>query len=405
MLIAPYDEWVRLRKALAPVFHTANMRDFHTHFIDAALVLLDKIEEHNTRKAQETFLQPEETATDGAKRPRKVTGLHPINIDDYTMTLALDIITRVMFSKDLHLQRDDPKNVSGLLQEATTLFQLSAFTPFFAWVKPFKNWRYHRVLRELKGIMKEFIQERQLAQQQLQQPEEEEEDSGKKKKKDLLDLLLLAQDDNDNKLSMDSLISQSFTFYFAGHDTTAHTISWALWEVAKNPEVQDKIYAEITSVLGDNEHPTYEDIGRLTYISHVVKETLRLHPPVGINTRQLATPLDVEGFNIAPPGSIGVCIKAIQTSEYVWPEPWKFRPERFSEEESQGRHPCSWLPFSFGERNCIGMQFALLELRTVLSLVLKKYIVAPSVDRFPYSESRLTEIPACGVYINFAKRE
>jgi len=103
--------------------------------------------------------------------------------------------------------------------------------------------------------------------------------------------------------------------------------------------------------------------------------------------------------------SVTVSLLAVHYSEQVWPEPWRFRPERFSDQESAGRSPYAWLPFAQGERNCIGMNFALMEIRVVLAILCKRFRLAPSVDLLPHSQSFITEAPADGLYIHFLPRD
>jgi len=308
------------------------------------------------------------------------------------MDLALDVVTRALFSKDLEIQRGDAKELTTKLGWVTEVFFSISLNPLFWLVHPFQYMKYLRVRNWYKGLFLGWIKERQA------NPDAEN--------KDLLGLMLKARDpETSNPLTTEQILSQSFTFYFAGYDTTGHTIAWALYEIARHPEVEEKIFEELSEAMSDRETPTYEEGNKLTYLQWVIKETLRMHPPAGIFRRHTSEECEVAGVRLPANCSVTVSILAVHYDEQVWPEPWRFRPERFSDEESEGRDPCAWIPFAFGGRNCIGMSFALTEIRVVLAILCKKYRVAPSVDLLPHIITRITQSPVDGIHIHFLPRD
>jgi len=265
--------------------------------------------------------------------------------------------------------------------------------PVFWLVHPFLYWEYYRRRAWFHSTIMGWIRERQA-------------DPNAADKKDLLSLMLNARDpETGNSLTAEEIQAQCSTFYFAGHDTSAHTIAWALYEIAQHPEVEEKIFDELTEVMGDKETPTYEEANKLTYLQWVVKETLRLHSPTAQLERETMEDTEIAEVKIPAHAYVTTSIMAIHFSELVWPEPWRFRPERSSPEESEGRSPYAWIPFSQGERNCIGMNFALMEIRVVLAILCKKYRLAPSVDLLPHSHAHITESPAEGIHVHFLPRE
>jgi len=127
---------------------------------------------------------------------------------------------------------------------------------------------------------------------------------------DLMDLLVESVDDETgNALSTDDIISQCITFFFAGHDTTGHTLAWIFYLISSDPEVEKKIIAEIESVLGEKDAPSFSDLGKLSYLSNVIKESLRLYPPVNNVSRVSAdgSNWEILGFKFDGFVSASIC--------------------------------------------------------------------------------------------------
>ena len=386
VVLVPHEKWVPLRRNLGQVFHLLNMKSYFGVFVDSAHDFVARIEEHNAKRGKHF----EDAKAKGLKT-QPTTLLEPIDVDRCAMDLALDVVTRALFSKNLAFQKGDSKELSINLARATHLF-MKVLNPIFWLLHPFQYREYHRMIKWCHNLCLKWIKERQA------DPNNET--------KDLLALMLKARDpETGNPLTTEEIVSQSFTFYFAGHDTTGHTIAWTLYEIAQHPEVEEKVHEELARVLGDKDAPSYEEAGKLTYLQWVIKETLRIHPPVGSFSRFTTETTDIAGVTLPADCNVTVSILAVHNSELVWPEPWRFRPERFSEEESEGRDQYAWMPFSVGERNCIGINFAIMEVRTVVAVLCQKYLVRPSVDLLPHTQSFITSTPVDGIYLHFLPRE
>ncbi|XP_064459126.1 cytochrome P450 4V2-like [Ornithodoros turicata] len=165
------------------------------------------------------------------------------------------------------------------------------------------------------------------------------------------------------------------TFTRKGHDTTAVGISWALYMIGLHQDVQDKIVEELDEIFGsDTERDaTMEDVRRMKYLECVLKESLRLFPSVPLIGRELQEDWQYAGTNF-PKGTIcTIFIYSLHRDPKTFPKPEEFIPERFLPENCVGRHPFSYVPFSAGPRNCIGQKFALMEMKTLVSRVLRNY--------------------------------
>jgi len=164
-----------------------------------------------------------------------------------------------------------------------------------------------------------------------------------------------------------------FLFFLAGHETSATALTWALYEMAKNPEVQKKAREEVITIVGKNKTPSWDDLNKLEYIHMILKETLRLWDPVIAISRSTDKQVTIGNYKIPKDTLVMLSLYSIHHHPDIWPEPYKFDPERFTQDNSQNRHPYAWLPFSAGPRSCLGNKFSLLEMKLTLALILQKF--------------------------------
>ncbi|KAH8034294.1 hypothetical protein HPB51_022747 [Rhipicephalus microplus] len=189
-----------------------------------------------------------------------------------------------------------------------------------------------------------------------------------------LDLLLL-QHFKDPSFTEEDIREEVDTFTFEGHDTTAVGISWTLYLLGLHQDVQQKVYEELEEIFGDDRErdATMEDIKRMKYLECAIKEAQRLFPSVPLVGRLLQEDWTYDGC-IVPKGTVcTVFIYALHRDPGEFPKPEEYIPERFLPENSVGRHPFAYVPFSAGYRNCIGQKFASMEMKTLVSRVLRNY--------------------------------
>jgi len=199
------------------------------------------------------------------------------------------------------------------------------------------------------------------------------DDLGKKKKKALLDILLSSSIDGQPLSNLD-IREEVDTFAFAGHDTTSSGISFTFYNIAKYPDVQQKVYEEIIDVIGDDEELTMQKLNSLHYLDLVIKESLRMYPPVPYYGRKLSEELTAGGYTFPKDMNVYVSPYLLSKNPDIYPEPEKFNPYRFEAERSYDKvNPFSYIPFSAGSRNCIGQKFAQHELKVIVSTVVKNF--------------------------------
>ncbi|MCK0175773.1 MULTISPECIES: cytochrome P450 [Mycobacteriaceae] len=171
-------------------------------------------------------------------------------------------------------------------------------------------------------------------------------------------------------LSDDAICDELLVFMLAGHDTTATTLTYALWQLGRHPDVQDRVAAEVAR-LGDREI-TPEDVAGLGFTRQVLHEALRLCPPGPTGTRMTQRDIEVDGYRVPAGTLVLFAIMAVQHDPRLWERPLEFDPDRFSPENSKGRDRWQYLPFGAGPRSCIGDHFAMLEATLALATIVRR---------------------------------
>ncbi|KAL7293766.1 hypothetical protein TKK_0012829 [Trichogramma kaykai] len=196
-----------------------------------------------------------------------------------------------------------------------------------------------------------------------------------KKRLAMLDLLIAAQK-NGNQIDDAGIQEEVDTFMLAGHDTSALALFFGLLFIAEHKDVQVKIRNEIKEVFGSNiNNIKLMDLQKLNYLERCIKETLRFFPSVPYISRVLAGDIKLDDFTI-PKGTLtDIHIITIHRDPKHWPDPEKFDPDRFLPEQIRKRNPYAYLPFSSGARSCIGMKFAMTEMKIFLVYILTNFQV------------------------------
>jgi len=195
----------------------------------------------------------------------------------------------------------------------------------------------------------------------------------------MMDTLLQAE--RNGLIDEKGIIEETDTFTFEGHDTTSSAITFTLLLLAEHPEVQETIFNEIEKVLEAEGDLTIDDFNKLEYMDRVIKESLRIYPPVTFISRKLEEDFIHDGF-VQPKGtSCNIHIFDVHRDPVIFPDPEKFDPDRFLPENCAGRSNFAFIAFSAGMRNCIGQRFALLELKTVLSKLIRNFRISPVTKR------------------------
>ncbi|XP_043488606.1 cytochrome P450 4C1-like [Polistes fuscatus] len=244
-----------------------------------------------------------------------------------------------------------------------------------------------KVLKTLHSFSKNVIAERKRFHKQtngkyLQIYENIEEDDifnkdmPYRKRLSLLDLLIAASW-KDNQIDEEGIREEVDTFLFAGHDTIASAMTFALSLFAKHTDVQKKIRDEIKSIMAEDNNLTISSLSKLTYLERCLKESLRMYPSAPSISRHLFHDMRLKHYSIPPGTTCFVYLYYVHRNPEYWPNPNVFDPDRFLPENIKGRHPYSYIPFSAGPRNCIGQKFAMLELKLFVTFILYNFELEP----------------------------
>ena len=179
---------------------------------------------------------------------------------------------------------------------------------------------------------------------------------------DALSLLISARDDEGNSLSLEELKDQVLLLLFAGHETLTSAIASFCLLLAQHPDVMAKVRAE-QQQFPATEPLTLEQLKQMTYLEQVLREVLRLVPPVGGGFRQVINACEFGGYEIPKGWSVLYEINQTHQDSAIYPEPDRFDPDRFSSERSANAKPFSYVPFGGGLRECLGKEFARLEMK------------------------------------------
>ncbi|XP_026485111.2 cytochrome P450 4C1-like [Vanessa tameamea] len=232
-------------------------------------------------------------------------------------------------------------------------------------------------VKYLHGLTNSVVKSRRnfLAERNFNQFDNDGECNNKEKLA-MLDLLL--KNEKSGLIDHEGIREEVDTFMFAGHDTTATAMTFMLMTLANEPIIQDKIYAEICEIFGETDRAvTTEDLNLMKYLECCIKESLRLHPSAPIIARYLRQDTVLGGYTVPANTTCLIYIYDLHRRADLYPEPERFIPERFLPENCAKRHPFAYVPFSAGPRNCIGQKFAMMEMKTVMCALLRKFRVVP----------------------------
>lgn len=318
--------WLKQRRLIQPLFHKQRLQGF-----------VDKISQ-----------SADKLLNSWASRTGQVMDIHT------EMTgVTLDVVSQTLMSTEV---KGDFKKLNDALyivmEGMMTLIKLPQ------WLPTPRNVRMKKNRAVLDATIYKIINERRGNHQGYN---------------DLLSMLMEVEDaDTAERMTDQQLRDEVITIFLAGHETTANALSFALYLLAQHPEVKQKIADEVKQVIG-NGPMTYENVMKLEYTTMVIKEAMRMYPPVWGITRDAAQEDTQGGYRIKKGDSVVVSPYAVHRHEKYWPEPLAFKPERFAPENLKNIHRYAWFPFGGGQRFCIGNNFAMMEMQIILAKLCTGY--------------------------------
>ncbi len=203
----------------------------------------------------------------------------------------------------------------------------------------------------------------------------------KEKSEDAFQMLIDSTYDDGSRLTAHEITGLLVGTIFAGHHTTAGSAAWILIELARRPEVLKSVLEELDQLFGVDGEVTFQSLREIPRLERVIKETLRLHPPLIFLIRKVNRDLKFKDYTIKAGKFVCASPRVSHRIPEIFPDPEKFDPDRYSEERNEDKLPFSWLAFGGGRHKCTGNAFAMLQLKAIFSILLRRYefeLVDPS---------------------------
>lgn len=285
------------------------------------------------------------------------------DVNEDMMELTLEIVADALFGVDVARDVDTVAESLGVVmsyQEGLSADLLPVDVPTPGKIK------LQRAIDDLEGVVYRIIDER------ARNPGD-----------DVVSRMLSAEDESGESMSREQIRDEVMTLLLAGHETTALALTFTTFLLAQHPPVEERLLDELDEVLG-GDPPTMADVSDLTYLERVVKESMRLYPPVPGILREATATDEIAGYTIPEGATISINQWTVHRDPDIYDDPMAFRPERWTDEMEQDLPNLGYFPFSAGPRRCVGDRFAMLEARLVLATLLQRYhlelVSEPSID-------------------------
>jgi cytochrome P450 len=284
------------------------------------------------------------------------------NIHEDMMRLALEIVAKSLFSVEIASEKDRVAVALSTLMELSAGARMLLPEPLRR-IPTAENRRYQHAIDELEDVVYSLIRHRQTNTSLA--------DSASRPA-DLLDTLLEARYEDGSAMPVQQLRDEVMTLLLAGHETTAVSLSWIWFLLSNHPEAEQQLWAELHQVL-NGRSPTLQDLATLPYTERVVKETMRLYPPVWAITRTAIKDCEIGGYRVPAKSSVVMSQWVMHRDARYYDEPERFLPNRWLDERYRKAPRFSYFPFGGGPRICIGSSFASTETELVLATIAQKY--------------------------------
>lgn len=358
-LLTNEDEtWSTHRKIIQPVFHANKIIDYITQFNEITNEYI-----------------------------AKWSKMGEINDHLEMADLTSSVVTKTILGSEVEF---DPTSISDAMAYLTYHLQKlnNSVMPIPHFIPTPDNRKYTKSLNIINSVVDEII--------------EKAKKTGERGT-DVLSRLLIANDaEIDHTLSDSEIKDEIRTFFLAGHETTAITLTWTLYLLSKHKNIMNKMIAEIHSVIGKDKDPSAEDLKKLTYVEQVGNEVLRLYPPIYMFGRSPLEVDTIDGYEIPTGTTVATVPYVTHRDPAYWDDPDEFKPERF---EKDPVHLYAFIPFGGGPRTCIGKNFALMELKIILTKIFQNHYVEMKYDQEVKPTAQFTLRPEKEIILLFKKQD
>jgi len=358
--------WKRQRLLIAPTFQFDGLGRLTTLFAQA------------TEKIIDNWTPKDKTKENG--------GYLDVDVAHEFKVLTLDIMIQALVGEDYGYSAELINLFLGLMHE----MNLRIFFPFRQHLPLPATFICNRGIRRLDEIIFSVIQKRK-------------KEIASESKDSYVDFLSVWV--KDGKMDDRQLCDEIKTMLLAGHESSGLTLAYCLYSLAMLPHIYQKVLDEIDPIMKGKTVPTFEDIKQMTYTQQVLHETLRYYSVVPAVIRETIDEVQMGKITVPKQTKVILSLWSTHHDESLWPKPYEFLPERFSEKESMTRDLYAYLPFTQGPRVCVGMNFALVEAKLVLAMILSRFTVTVTPGYELEEDGHVVPIaPKKGLVLRMGKR-
>ncbi|KAG9152867.1 hypothetical protein Leryth_012490 [Lithospermum erythrorhizon] len=334
------EKWSSMRKLASHAFHRESLKNMIPGMITSVDTMLEKWKEFDGKEVE-------------------VFG-------DFRV-LTSEIISKTAFGSNYL----EGKNIFEMLIKLAQIVARNAHTIRFPVISRFVRTRDELESEKLEQGIKDCIT------QIIKKRQQGKHDKGDCNR-DFLGELLQANDATDkrNSISLEDMVDECKTFYFAGHETTASLLGWTILLLAIHKDWQDRARHEVITLFG-LENPNADGLSKMQLMNMILEESLRLYPPVPVIKRKVTKHVSLKKLTLPPQLELYISPLALHHDPKIWGEDvLLFKPERFSGGviKASNNNPSAFLPFGFGPRTCVGLNFAMIEAKIALSKILQRYM-------------------------------
>ena len=323
-------------------------------------------------------------------RLQALAGAEPVEVEAEMSHSTADVIFRTLFSVPIEDRTASAVfQVFRAYQGTQPLINLAAFLPLPRWMPRFHRRATLRAARRIRGLIGDLVAARRLAIAEGRAPD------------DLATKIMTMADPLDGRPFDDAeMVDQVAVFFLAGHETSASALGWALYLLALDPGLQDRLAEEAARELT----PDFSSVSRLKLARDVFREALRLYPPVPMMVREAACPAEFRGRKVEAGAQVVISPWHLGRHQAIWEDPDAFCPARWQTAEGRAAARDGFIPFSAGPRVCTGAGLAMVEGPLILAMIARDLRLAPVEGRVPVPQAQLTVRAAEGIWLRLTRR-
>ena len=361
------DVWKAQRRIIDPAFEGGRLREIYPAIWDAAVAAVARLKEQ--------------------------AGQEPVEMEGVTSHVAADVIFRTLFS--IPIENEVAAKVFSEFkdhQRTQPIVNIGALLPMPKWMPRFFKKRTKETARHIRGLIAQLTHQRMDEIKAGTAPD------------DLATKIMTTPDPETGKcFTPDEMIDQVAIFFLAGHETSASALGWALYLLATNPEMQDRVAAEAAEVI-DPDVPYFSAASKLKLTRDVFREAMRLYPPVPMMVRENTCPEHFRNRDIRKGSQIVLSPWHLHRHERLWDRPDEFDPERWQTKAGKASMREAYIPFSAGSRVCPGSGFAMIEGPLILGMLVQALRFESVENRPAMPIAHLTVRSKDGIWLKMTLR-